>query len=160
VRLWGRVPVRLEARSQVELAAITDLIHDAYFDPDAIAFDEGAGRLVVPFQQEDVGEQRESGWELLRTTWLYDEHRVPFYAGTLTVENVTRVERPEDFGDVPMLVEIGYEPKRGRVRIDAYDPLDATVEGLHVTAELTTEVALNMRRRTYRRIAAERDKPM
>ena len=151
---------RLEATSEHELAAITALIHDAYFDPDGIALDEDAGRLSIPFQQEEQGYEGEPPWELLHSTWLYDEHRVPFYAGTLTVHDVSGVHLPRGFGAMPMLVEIGYDAGRGRVRIDAYDPLDAAVERLHVSAELTAEVALNVRRRSYRLLRAERDQRM
>ena len=153
-------PKRLSATTPGGLEEIDALIHDAHFDSSDIVHDETAGTLTIPFAQEDQDwEGDEPPWELLRQTRWYDEHRVPFYAGRLTVHNVTAVELP-GFEDTWMLVGIRYDAAPGRVRIDALDRIDAYVTRLHVEAELTGTVALDIKRRSYRLLNAERDQIM
>ena len=148
---------RLTATTPDALEEIEALIHDAHFDSADIVHDESAGTLTIPFAQEDEDwEGDEPPWELLRQTRWYDEHRVPFYAGRLTVHHVTAVDLP-GFEDIWMLVGIRYDAGPGRVRINALDQIDAHVERLRVEAELTGTVALNIRRRSYRLLNAERD---
>jgi hypothetical protein len=146
---------RAVARTRAELAEVSALIHDADFDADRIDFDEAAARIVVRFAQERGGAPPEPP---LRRTWLYDEYRVPFHAGTLTIEHVSGACFPKRFGAMEMLVGVDYDEGRRRLRLDAYDVVDIAVERLEVSAELTDAVAFEVRRRRYRLASAERDR--
>lgn len=155
------VPKRLRATTAAELGEIEGLIHDAYFDPEALAFDEQEHTLTVPFSQEDHDWRGdEPPWEPLGRSWWYEEHRVPFYEGRLTIHHVTAVELPPDFSDIWMLVYIRYDEVRRRVLLDALVKIHASVERLEVTAELTDRVVKDIRRRSYRFFHGERDQIM
>jgi hypothetical protein len=156
------VAQHLTVTSRAELGRITLVIHDAYFDSGAIVHDEQAARLVIPFEQEHVDWTGEPPWEHVRTTWLYDEYRVPFMTGRLTIHHVTGIESDRDWaGDGPeQLVSMDYDEARGRVTVDAWSKLRVTVERLEVEAHLTDEMTRLMRRRTYRFLRAESDRPV
>lgn len=151
---------RVTASRPDELEAITDLVHDAYYDDDAIVFDERERTLTIPFEQEDEAREVEPPWELLRSTRWYVEYRVPFYAGRLTIHHVTEFRGTEDSDAPGQLVEIRYDGALGRVTIDAWDEMHVSVGRLEVTAELTDRPTRNMRRRTYRLLNLERDEIM
>ena len=158
----GSVAVRLRATAPGELEAISGLIHDAHFDYDEVAFDEGQRTLTIPFHQEVQSWSRGRGeppWESVRSTRWYQEYRVPFYRGRLTVHHVTAFEGVADSGAPPELVGIRYDGARGRVTIDDWGEIHVGVERLEVTAELTDEATLTMRRRWYPLLNLERDVP-
>lgn len=91
------------ASTPQELRAVSGAIHDAYFDPDEVVFDESAGQLLVPFAQEAGPWWEPPPKQLIRRTRLFSEYRVPFMSGTLKVHHVTAVECDEGWGDMGML---------------------------------------------------------
>jgi len=81
----------LVATAPEPLEAVSQHIHDAWFDADTVVYHERARTLVVPFAQEVWPSLRVP----VRRTWWSTEYRVAFMRGTLAIHDVERVEIPE-----------------------------------------------------------------
>jgi len=128
-----------KAESTQELEEISSLVHDAYFDIDAVEYDEAAGALLVPFAQAGPEDGRaRSG-----------DERVPFMRGRLVVSDVEAVDLDRAPGDAAMLVYVRYDAAGGVVTVEGVSgDLVVRVSRLHVTAEVHPEqIALYVRRR-------------
>lgn len=144
----------LVATAPEPLEAVSQHIHDAWFDADTVVYHERARTLVVPFAQEVWPSLRVP----VRRTWWSTEYRVAFMRGTLAIHDVERVEIPEGWGDAGMLVGAGFDAGRRQVELWAFaDPLRATVGALRVEAVLTDEVAGHVRRRVGRGFGIQAD---
>ena len=148
------------ARSAADLAGISSLLHDAYFDFDDVAHDAVARVLSVPFAQERAGlpVDDDPAWrdaprvDVVRKTWRYTEQRVPFVRGVLRVRQVESVALDAEAGDAATLLGLDYDETSRRLKVEGVSgDLIAVVARIDLTAELRPdEVALYVRRRRGR----------
>jgi len=138
------------AASIDELRAIAGATHDAHFDPDEVVHDEAAHTLVVPFAQEAGEWQEMPQMELVRRSWRVDEYRVPFMRGALTIHDVVEIQVKDGWGDMGMLVGVGFDESAMQVKLKSESTLRVTVSNLRVEADLTDEVVGHARRRVGR----------
>jgi hypothetical protein len=159
VALW-------KAESGEALEEISGVIHDAYFDADAVEYEASAQTLRVPFAQgwDGLLLDKEPEWqqapqpEVLRRTWRYTEERVPFMRGVIYVRHVESFVADAGAGDAGMLLGIDYDADTRKLRIGGVSgDLVALVGRIDVTAELRSdEFALYVSRRCGRLGVSER----
>lgn len=131
------------ARVHVEDARFLHLansvLHDQYFDPEHIAFDDRQGILTIPLELEDVARE-----EIVQRTWQGRTKRtkVPVLRGFLKIAAVTdwQLKDTEAVGTYDFN-ELVYEEGRGRLRVETNIPLELSmsVSRLDVQIELTRD---------------------
>jgi hypothetical protein len=157
------------ADSSEALREISDLIHDAWFDSAQAVHDPALHEFVIPFAQEwewSARLQDDPAWshaartQTLKRSWWSAEYRVPFMRGELRVSGVLEVVVDPRFGDADMLLEVTCDENTGQVQIVdcGAGESTATVERLHVEAELRPDLA-GLSRRRVNRLSIESSSP-
>jgi hypothetical protein len=118
---------------------VNALIHDQYFDPQEIVFDEQQGSLTIPFEFEDTTRE-----EIVDRTWRGRKKRarVPILRGLLTIAAVTDWELKDTEGvGTYDFNELLYDEGRDRLQVLTNIPLElsVTISRVDVTVELTDQ---------------------
>jgi hypothetical protein len=113
----------------------------------------------VPFAQEAGGWEEMPQMEFVRGSWRYDEYRVPFMRGTLTIHEAVDIQAQDGWGDMGMLVGVGFDETTMRVKLESASTLQVTVSDLRVEAHVTDEVVGHVRRRRGRILGMETSTP-
>jgi hypothetical protein len=133
----------ISARVRVEEPRFLDLarwlIHDQWFDPGEIEFDDERGILTIPFEFEDTTRE-----EIVDRTWRGRKKRarVPLLKGLLTIAAVTDWELKDTEGvGTYDFSELHYDEGRNRLQVVTNTPLELSVgvSRVDVTVELNDE---------------------
>ena len=134
-----------KAESVGDLPEISGVIHDAYFDADAVRYDAAARTVCIPFAQEwdSPPLDADPAWQavpqpvFVRKAWRYTEERVAFMRGVLRVADVNAFSADAGAGDAGTLLGIAYDSLSGRLTIEGVSgDLAALIGRIDVTAEL------------------------
>jgi hypothetical protein len=154
------VLLTLTARTPEDLGPLDGWLHDAYFEYEEIAFDQGSQVVAIPFAQE-AGNAIPSplASEHLRRTWRYEDWRIPFFRGSLTVRDAAGFDQDESgTGEPGMLGGISYSDGALRVATVTGPALVIPVGRLDLELALGEEVSFWVRRRIGRWTSAESDR--
>jgi hypothetical protein len=129
--------VRIEEPRFLDLARW--LIHDQWFDPEKIEFDNERRVLTIPFEFEDTTRE-----EIVDRTWRGRRKRtqVPLLRGVLTIGAVSDWELKDTEGvGTYDFNELVYDEARSRLQVVTNIPLELSVavSRVDVTVELTDE---------------------
>jgi hypothetical protein len=129
-------PTTVTARLSEELSAITDLVHDCWFDIDDIRYDPEVRTLTIPFQ-------RPMPERAIKGARLFGRRRVPRVECFLRIGEVRRWKMVDekcvgryDFN------EVNYDRPQETINISTGVPLELAVEvdRLDVSVDITDHV--------------------
>jgi hypothetical protein len=123
----------VRATAPEDLAEITDLIHDRWFDLDSVVIDEEAAQIRVPMLDRRPG----SGW--LRRLLSRTSDSEPVIAGELVVRCVRECSIEDQAGIRWFdFNRVRYDEAARRISIESNVPLEivATVDDLDVTVTM------------------------
>jgi len=131
------------------------LLHDSYADQDLVRFDERAGRLEFPAAQEiDTWREVPNGFPRTRGTkrgrLSVSTLQIPFLQVNLLIESVRDIALgPARVADPWILNEAAFDRSERRLTLDPVTgpQLTVDVETLRIEAEITSHVAIIVRRR-------------
>lgn len=129
--------VRVEEPRFLDLA--TWLIHDQWFDPEEIDFDDERGMLTIPFEFEDTSRE-----EIVDRSWRGRRKRakVPRLRGVLTIGAVNdwELKDTERVGTYDFN-ELVYDEAQDQLQVVTNIPLELSVavSRIDVTVEVTDE---------------------
>ena len=111
----------LEALSRDRLDAVSDLVHDCWFEPDDITVNQDSHIIEIPYEREvfDDGEIVENG--LIRT------YRVPIYRCFMVISDVLETSIVDD------------------LRVGRYDFVEIETDATGTVLEIRTGVPLQFR---------------